>query len=79
MQVSMIKIGNSRGVRLPKHVIDAAGLKDDLALEVRDGAVIVRNARTLRSGWAAAAADCHASAEDDLGDWDGAVGDGDWS
>jgi antitoxin MazE len=79
MHANLVKIGNSRGVRLPKSVIEAAGLEDDLDLEVRDGAVIIRNAQTTRSGWAEAAADCHAAGEDDLADWDAAADDGDWS
>ena len=64
---------------MPKAVIEAAGLKDDLDLEVRDGAVIVRSAETIRSGWAEAAAACHAAGEDALEDWDAASDDGDWS
>ena len=79
MHASLVRIGNSRGVRLPKNVIEAAGLQDDLDLEVRDGAVIIRNAATARSGWAEAAAACHAAGEDDLSDWDVTSDDGDWS
>lgn len=79
MQVNLVKIGNSRGVRLPKRVIEAAGLGDELDLEVRDGAVIVRNARVTRAGWARAAAACRSAGEDSLGDWDASAGDGDWS
>ena len=79
MHASLVRIGNSRGVRLPKAVIEAAGLKDDLDLEVRDGAVIVRNAETIRIGWAEAAAACHAAGEDAREDWDVTSGDGDWS
>lgn len=78
MHANLVKIGNSRGIRLPKRVIEAAGLKDDLDLEVRDGAVIVRNAHTTRSGWAEAAAACHAAGEDELSDWDATADDGDW-
>ena len=78
MRASLVKIGNSRGVQLPKAVIEAAGLKDDLDLEVRDGAVIVRNAEPIRSGWAEAAAACHAAGEGALKDWDVTSGDGDW-
>lgn len=79
MHASLIKIGNSRGVRLPKSVIEAAGLKEDLDLEVREGAVIVRNAHTIRSGWAEAAIACHAAGGDEVGDWDAVADDGDWS
>lgn len=79
MRASLVKIGNSRGVRLPKSVIEAAGLKGDLDLEVRDGAVVVRNAQTTRGGWAEAAAACRAAGEDALGDWGATNDDGDWS
>jgi len=78
MHANLVKIGNSRGIRLPKSVIEAAGLKDDLDLEVHDGAVIVRNAHTTRGGWAEAAAACHAAGEDELSDWDATADDGDW-
>lgn len=78
MHASLVKIGNSRGVRLPKNVIEAAGLTDDLDLEVREGAVIIRNAATARSGWAEAAAACHDAGEDALSDWDATSDDGDW-
>ncbi|MCC5829814.1 MAG: AbrB/MazE/SpoVT family DNA-binding domain-containing protein [Phycisphaeraceae bacterium] len=79
MHVNLVKIGNSRGIRLPKGVIEAAGLKDELALEVRDGEVIVRNAQTTRNGWAEAAAACRAAEEAALGDWDNTINDGAWS
>jgi len=79
MHASLVKIGNSRGVRLPKNVIEAAGLEDDLDLEVRDGAVIIRNAANARSGWAEAAAACHNAGDDALSDWDVTSNDGDWS
>ncbi len=78
MHAKLVRIGNSRGVRLPKTVIEGAGLKDDLNLEVRDGAVVIRNAETARSGWAEAAAACHEAREDALEDWDAVSDDGDW-
>ena len=77
MHANLVKIGNSRGVRLPKGVIEAAGLGEDLDLEVRDGAVIIRNAGRSRRGWAEAAAACHDAGGDSLPDWDAAAADGD--
>lgn len=79
MRAGLVKIGNSRGVRLPKAVIEAAGLEDELDLEVREGAVIIRNAKEVRSDWAEAAAACHAAGEDALEDWDVTINDGNWS
>ncbi len=55
MKTRLIRIGNSRGVRLPKTIIAQAGLTDEVELGVRDGAVIIARATSARSGWAAAA------------------------
>ena len=79
MHTNLIQIGNSRGVRLSKTVIEAAGLKDNLDLEVRDGAVVIRAADSVRSGWAEAARACRNDGDDALEDWDATAGDGDLS
>ena len=54
MKARLVRIGNSRGVRLPKAVIDQVGLSDEVDLEVGNGAVIIRPARAIRQGWAEA-------------------------
>jgi antitoxin MazE len=51
----LVQIGNSRGVRLPKLVIEEAGLADEVELQVREGAVVIRPLHPPRSGWEAAA------------------------
>ena len=79
MHVNLVKIGNSRGVRLPKAVIEAAGLGEQLDLEVRDGAVVLRSADTPRRDWGEAAAACREAGDDELSDWDVVADDGDWS
>ena len=55
MKARLVRIGNSRGVRLPKTIIAQAGLTDEVDLVVRDGAVVIARASTARSGWANAA------------------------
>ena len=55
MKARLIRIGNSRGVRLPKPVIEEAGLSGDLDIQVRDGAVVITAAARPRTGWAEAA------------------------
>ena len=55
MKARLVRIGNSRGVRLPKPLIEAARLSDEVEIEVRDGAVVIARARKPRSGWAEAA------------------------
>jgi antitoxin MazE len=55
MKTRLVQIGNSRGVRLPKLVIEEAGLNDEVELQVREGAVIIRPLRAPRAGWEDAA------------------------
>jgi antitoxin MazE len=55
MKTRLVRIGNSRGVRLPKTIIAQAGLTDEVELGVRDGAVVIARVTSARFGWADAA------------------------
>lgn len=66
MKTRLIRIGNSRGVRLPKSLIAQAGLSDEVEMHVRDGAIILERAASTRSGWAEAAEKMHKDGEDVL-------------
>jgi antitoxin MazE len=55
MRARLVRIGNSRGIRLPKPIIQEVGLNGEVDVRVRDGAVIIRPAGQPRSGWAEAA------------------------
>ena len=55
MKARLVRIGNSRGVRLPKAVIDQVGLGDDIELRVEDNRVVITAAAPPRTGWAEAA------------------------
>ena len=41
MKTSLIKIGNSRGVRIPKSFIEEVGLGDNIDLTIDDGKIII--------------------------------------
>ena len=67
MKAKIIRIGNSKGIRLPKPLIDQVGLVGEVDLEVRDGEIVISPAkRRIRSGWAAAALALADRREDDL-------------
>lgn len=66
MRARLVRIGNSRGIRLPKPLIEEAGLLDDVELLVRDGAIIIAAVHKPRAGWAAAAKRLHHTDEDQL-------------
>jgi antitoxin MazE len=55
MKARIVRIGNSRGVRLPKAVIEQSGLGEEVELRVQPGAILIQSARLPRAGWAAAA------------------------
>lgn len=55
MKARLLRIGNSRGVRLPKPLIEEAGLGDEVELHVREGAVVIMPTARPRAGWGEAA------------------------
>lgn len=66
MKAKIIRIGNSKGIRLPKAVIEQAGLAEEVDLEVRDGEIVITSADLPRRGWAEAAQTLTAHGEDRL-------------
>ncbi|MEP7124130.1 MAG: AbrB/MazE/SpoVT family DNA-binding domain-containing protein [Byssovorax sp.] len=59
-------MGNSRGVRLPKPLIEQAGLIDEVELEVHGKTIVIVAKKAPRSGWADAARKLHEEGGDRL-------------
>ena len=55
MKSRLVRIGNSRGVRLPKAIIEQVGLEEDIELRVEDHSVVITAKSPPRTGWADAA------------------------
>ena len=51
----IVRIGNSRGIRVPKVLLDQAQLPDEVELHAEPGRLVVQGARRPRMGWADAA------------------------
>jgi antitoxin MazE len=47
----IVKIGNSQGIRIPKPLLEQAGLSGEVSLEVEGDRLILRPARVPRQGW----------------------------
>jgi antitoxin MazE len=62
----IIQIGNSKGIRVPKMLLEHAQLPDEVELQAEHGRLIVRAARAARAGWAEAAKAMHARDDDRL-------------
>ena len=80
MKVSLHRIGNSKGVILPKPLLAQVGLvESELDMSVEDNAIVLRRLKEpVRSGWAAAAKQL-ADAGDDSLVWPEFPNDGDES
>ena len=51
----IVRIGNSRGIRVPKGLLEQAQLPEEVELLAEPGRLVVRAARGPRAGWADAA------------------------
>lgn len=70
MKAKVVRIGNSRGIRLPKTVLEQCGFEDTVELEVHENRVVIRPAREPRSGWEKAFAAMAEHGDDKLLDAD---------
>jgi antitoxin MazE len=51
MKVELVRIGNSRGIRIPKVLIEQCGFGDTVELEVEQGRLVIRRDRVPRKDW----------------------------
>lgn len=65
MKAHIVQIGNSRGIRIPKALLEQCHLKKEVELEPRDHALLIRSATKTRKNWDEAFARM-AKNEDDL-------------
>ena len=54
MKTNIVRIGNSKGIRLPKSVLEQCRLTDAVELVVDGNTLVVRPANVPRSGWSEA-------------------------
>ena len=51
VHTQIVKIGNSRGVRLPKSLIEQMGFNNEVEIVVQDGQLVLRPVTRPRRGW----------------------------
>ena len=54
MKTELIRIGNSRGIRIPKPLIEECRLGDVVELRVENERLVISPQRRVRQGWAEA-------------------------
>ena len=70
MKAHVVRIGNSRGIRIPKSVIEQCQLHGAVDLIVQRGQLVVRLAAKARAGWDQAFEQMHCHGDDQLLDRD---------
>jgi antitoxin MazE len=62
----IVRIGNSRGIRIPRALLEQAGLTDEVEMTVEGNKLIIFSARLPRQGWSAQFAAMAAIGDDQL-------------
>jgi Growth regulator len=67
MLVAVIPVGNSKGIRLPKAILDQLDIEDSLDLEVENHQIILKPViKNPRKGWAEAFEKMHERRDDSM-------------
>jgi antitoxin MazE len=66
MQVDVVRIGNSRGIRIPVALLKQCGIGQKVELEVKHNQIVIKPVSSPRQGWAAAFKRMHHVGEDGL-------------
>ena len=54
MKTRIVRIGNSQGIRIPKPLLEVAGLEGEVDLSAKRGVLMIRPIRCPRAEWAEA-------------------------
>jgi len=66
MKVSIVKIGNSKGIRLSKTILEKYKLRDKVDLILEEDQIVIKPVSKPRSGWEEAFKEMAASGDDRL-------------
>jgi antitoxin MazE len=66
MKTGLVRIGNSRGIRIPKPLIQQCGFGDTVELHVEQNRLVIAPERRPRQGWKEAFVAAGSSAPDML-------------
>jgi antitoxin MazE len=51
MQITLRKIGNSRGVIIPSAIIEQLHIENEVEMIIQDGCLLLKPSDALRKGW----------------------------
>ena len=66
MEIQVVKIGNSKGIRLSKTLLERYNIRDKLEIIFEKGYLILKPVSKPRSGWEEAFREMHDNEDDQL-------------
>ena len=66
MRLAVVSIGNSKGIRIPKTVLDKYQISNSVEVEMREDSLVLRPVRKPREGWEEAFRQMHQNGDDRL-------------
>ena len=66
MEISVINIGNSKGIRLPKAILEQYNISDTVELILEKGKIILKPKSIPRKGWEKSFKQMNANGDDKL-------------
>lgn len=66
MEIKVINIGNSKGIRLPKALLEQYNISDTLELILEKGRIILKPISVPRKGWEKSFEQMHKNGDDTL-------------
>lgn len=66
MEISVIQIGNSKGIRLAKTILERYDITDKVELVFKEGFLILKPVNKVRDGWDKAFKEMRANGDDEL-------------
>ena len=66
IKIPIVTIGSSKGIRIPKKVLDRLGMKGSAMATISDDSITLKATMSPREGWEADYKRCHELGEDTL-------------
>jgi antitoxin MazE len=66
MRTRLVSVGNSRGVRIPKALLEQTGLAEEVEMEIHDHSILIRPVSKTRENWGQAFAQMARKGDDVL-------------
>ena len=70
MRTKIVRLGEDRGVRIPRRLLDAAGIESDVDIVCRGESLVLTRAGEPREGWSERFAEMAREGDDELLDAD---------